>query len=1609
MLTNLLRISTRQRRWASLTALLCAFLTLLAPPASAASVAKTAVVLINGYHNADFITGADVVANLDCTGLSMSNSASDKGFTLQLHANSNGSLDSRNSYSGAPQRNGLLISGYGFNLIIDGATKINSLEIKQNADLPADITNVGTITTEGRTASVQSFQAPTNGAYLQAIKVNYTADVPDETVDVTINPASNGSMTVSPLNNGKAVKGSTLTLTATPNQGYRFEKFTVNTTDYSTNPATVTASEDLTVSASFVEDKYLVDLNYNADQGTLAVSPALPADGMVANGTKLTVTATPKSGYKLGTVTVNGTEVTSGTQITVTGNTTIAATFAEEVYQASTTVDIQIPQVEGNPAPGSVTLTQNGAAVSSIKPGDVLTVTVTPAVGFNSGNTVRVGNTNVSLAAAPANRAAAAAGPTMTGTYTFKTSDLNFGGKLVITPTFTVQQYTVTYTTGIVGGSFTARQGSSTIANNGKVNFGSTILIYGTPNAGYELGTCTVNGTALTNPNSDGSYSFTINGDVEIGGSFTQKSGIRLPFSIADYSHGTVTAKIQGQSSNLTNTDYVSPGDVIEISVAPDAEWQLKSLDVSGTALTVNNPVQAQTYTWTVPAGMTANVVVSAVFEEIHPELIVTWNTLQPNAGGTFKVMHGSTQLVDGANKVRKDEEISIVVTPAASYMVPAVTINGQVQTNPVQASDGTYTYSYTVLTDVSINVSFTDNREQVQVLLCNFNATQGRITLYSDAACTKALVTSTYTGAGSAGNVTWLQLRDKVYAGTTIYGKVTPSGNNTATVYVGDKSNPVWLTITDNKFDFTVGAAKGQAMTLTAIWEAVAAKYSVSYTTTPSDAVAQGMGSVILDAVNVEAGFTSGSKFDAGTTITGTIKAADGFKIDRVYGLPGNTTWTNNSAQSLTERTFSFTLSSNVNFTITYAVIPTGTLTYTINNLNPGTQQGQDAIDKIEGLASYSVTYNGASVNPATTVIREGQPVEVGVIADAEYYVTALTTSPASTGAAVIAPNKQSATATVAMPRPTGNPARAQINIMPRFAHRTLTVDWTLNSADQVPTGMVTVTGKKAATTGNGSTTGAIANSQAGVWTASDLTFTAKPVGGYKVTGMTIAGSDGTTVTATAEMTGGTNQRPTGNYVATVTTPASNGTDNQKVTYTVTLTMELLPVKVYLTTPTGANNHGTVTLVNTNDGNAEIPANVAAGTDVKVGSLLNLRVVANTGYQVASVTINGRPQEIPLNESTVNINGIKITDVTRIAVTYEQKKYQVTVGYMGDGMHICADPYINNATTGSAASFTQGTRITLYANVRIGYRIVRWLLNGSTIYRNAGTANQTEENGNTLAVTVTDQVQNYTVVCERITYKEHYVTVQTNHTSWGAGETWGTVEFSYVWKDQNLNQVGVPTTTSTTVYSEPGVVTMKATPNPAPAGRYTFVRWQTTAPASTYTIDPADPTVVTYGSDNNATFTAVFGRNWEVTYKPETDYIYGTLELRNPAADDALIGPNGIFVANGSRITAVATPDHGYRVACWIINGREQQVSSSVNMPVTQTFTINADTQIGVRFYDPNAKPPTSGIEGVDGDNAAEAQWFTIQGRYLGTEQPTAAGIYIKREGSKATKVVVR
>ena len=92
---------------------------------------------------------------------------------------------------------------------------------------------------------------------------------------------------------------------------------------------------------------------------------------------QVTITATPREGYELTGLTVNGESVASGSVITVTEDLKIVATFTPVRY------DLSIDAGSG----GSVDVQRSGQAVGAgsnvLTPGDVLTISATPESGYH--------------------------------------------------------------------------------------------------------------------------------------------------------------------------------------------------------------------------------------------------------------------------------------------------------------------------------------------------------------------------------------------------------------------------------------------------------------------------------------------------------------------------------------------------------------------------------------------------------------------------------------------------------------------------------------------------------------------------------------------------------------------------------------------------------------------------------------------------------------------------------------------------------------------------------------------------------------------------------------------------------------------------------------------------------------------------------------------------------------------------------------------------------------------------------------------------------------------------------------------------------------------------
>ena len=124
--------------------------------------------------------------------------------------------------------------------------------------------------------------------------------------------------------------GETCTLTATPNTGYTFQRWTKNGTQVSTNPTySFTVTESATYTAHFNAQNYTVSVAANPNNAGSA-----SGGGSYTYGQTCTVTASANNGYAFTNWTENGSQVSTNASysFTVTGNRNLLANFAQNTH-----------------------------------------------------------------------------------------------------------------------------------------------------------------------------------------------------------------------------------------------------------------------------------------------------------------------------------------------------------------------------------------------------------------------------------------------------------------------------------------------------------------------------------------------------------------------------------------------------------------------------------------------------------------------------------------------------------------------------------------------------------------------------------------------------------------------------------------------------------------------------------------------------------------------------------------------------------------------------------------------------------------------------------------------------------------------------------------------------------------------------------------------------------------------------------------------------------------------------------------------------------------------------------------------------------------------------
>ena len=155
---------------------------------------------------------------------------------------------------------------------------------------------------------------------------------------------------------GVYMDGSSVTITAFPADGYRFDHWSTGSTD---NPDTLTITSDTTITAFFIETHTVTILVDNPAMGSVT------GGGVYDDGSSVTITAYPADGYRFDHWSTGSTD--NPYTLTVTSDTTITAFFVE-----THTVNVLVD----NPATGSVT----GGGVYD--DGSSVTITAYPANGY---------------------------------------------------------------------------------------------------------------------------------------------------------------------------------------------------------------------------------------------------------------------------------------------------------------------------------------------------------------------------------------------------------------------------------------------------------------------------------------------------------------------------------------------------------------------------------------------------------------------------------------------------------------------------------------------------------------------------------------------------------------------------------------------------------------------------------------------------------------------------------------------------------------------------------------------------------------------------------------------------------------------------------------------------------------------------------------------------------------------------------------------------------------------------------------------------------------------------------------------------------------------------
>ena len=466
----------------------------------------------------------------------------------------------------------------------------------------------------------------------------------------------NGTLTSSIPSGTSVEKGTEVTFTATPAEGYEVYQWTINgqapeTTTETTK--TISITKETNVSVSFKKKEFTVTFTAGengqiiAKNGETVISSSDP----IAFGTKLTFTATPAEGYEVYQWTINGQapETTTETTktISITKETNVSVSFKKKEFTVTFTA-----------GENGLIIAKNGETVISsgdpIAFGTKLTFTATPAEGYEVYQWTVNGQ-------APE-------------TTTETTKTISITKETNVSVSFKKKEFTVTFTAG-ENGQIVAKNGETIISSGDPIAFGTELTFTAIPAEGYRVKSWTIDD--LESSNTAVTQSIVVKKETTVFVSFEKIPVTMYKITYLYGDGGTLTAKLVN-GSEVASGSELEAGSVILFTATPNkdykvAKWLVNDTQVSNKKdqmeVTISEPTKVEVY---FESTIRVDVVSDMERVQVYPNPVSTELTVSgliPKQEVRLASLAGQIVKITRAN-VRGDAYLDVTMLPKGDYLI---------------------------------------------------------------------------------------------------------------------------------------------------------------------------------------------------------------------------------------------------------------------------------------------------------------------------------------------------------------------------------------------------------------------------------------------------------------------------------------------------------------------------------------------------------------------------------------------------------------------------------------------------------------------------------------------------------------------------------------------------------------------------------------------------------------------------------------------------------------------------------------------------------------------------------------------------------------------------